>query len=168
MATFYNQGRTVPELPRLTSTGMVNDDLLIIQSQASNSTKSSTLTEFSKKSAAIITSLDNLIFRGPNNKFVGSIRNFEADAYSIINVDIPNVLKRLRVTDYLEVGFNPSVSTQLQIYSNIVSINQSSGGSIAAQGNGNGSFISLSSYGGGLSLTDTPLIGSQITASYTP
>ena len=168
MATFSNQGRTVPELPRLNSSGMSNDDLLIIQSQSSNSTKSSTLTEFSKKSADIITSLNNLNFKGPNNKFVGSIRNYEADSYSVINSNVPNLLKRLSVTDYLEIGYNPSVSTQLQIYSNVIQINQFAGGSITAQGNGNSSTISLLSYRGGLYLTDTPLIGSQITASYSP
>ena len=39
MAIVSNQGRTVPELPTLTSGNIGNNDYLIIQSVSSNSTK---------------------------------------------------------------------------------------------------------------------------------
>lgn len=168
MATLSNQGRTVPELPSLSSGNISNSDFLIIQNVASNSTKKSTVSDFCQKSADIITKFDNLNFTGPNNKFVGSITNYAADSYSIITQNVPNLLRRLKVTDYLEIGYNPTVATQLDIYSSIINVDQTVGTGISFTGNGTNSSINILNYPAGITLGNTPFSAEQITASYTP
>ena len=72
MAIVSNQGRTVPELPTLTSGNIGNDDYLIIQSVSSNSTKKSTVNSFVQKTGDLLTSFNGLNFVGPNNTYTGS------------------------------------------------------------------------------------------------
>lgn len=167
MAIVSNQGRTVPELPTLSAGGIGNNDYLIIQNVSSNSTKKSTVNSFVQKTGTLLTSFNNLNFSGPNNTYTGSFRSFESDNYSIISQKIPNVFKRAIVSDFLNIGYNPSVPTFLGIYAKTIDINQSigGGGNITFTGNSIDSEISILDYPGGLILDNTPLNIQQITAS---
>ena len=167
MAIVSNQGRTVPELPTLSAGGIGNNDYLIIQNVSSNSTKKSTVNSFVQKTGTLLTSFNNLNFSGPNNTYTGSFRSFESDNYSIISQKIPNVFKRAVVSDFLNIGYNPSVPTFLGIYAKTIDINQSigGGGNITFTGNSIDSEISILDYPGGLILDNTPLNIQQITAS---
>ena len=167
MAIVSNQGRTVPELPTLSAGGIGNNDYLIIQNVSSNSTKKSTVNSFVQKTGTLLTSFNNLNFSGPNNTYTGSFRSFESDNYSIISQKIPNVFKRAVVSDFLNIGYNPSAPTFLGIYAKTIDINQSigGGGNITFTGNSIDSEISILDYPGGLILDNTPLNIQQITAS---
>ena len=167
MAIVSNQGRTVPELPTLSAGGIGNNDYLIIQNVSSNSTKKSTVNSFVQKTGTLLTSFNNLNFSGPNNTYTGSFRSFESDNYSIISQKIPNVFKRAVVSDFLNIGYNPSAPTFLGIYAKTIDINQSigGGGNITFTGNSIDSEISILDYPGGLILDNTPLSIQQITAS---
>lgn len=167
MAIVSNQGRTVPELPTLSAGGIGNNDYLIIQNVSSNSTKKSTVNSFVQKTGTLLTSFNNLNFSGPNNTYTGSFRSFESDNYSIISQKIPNVFKRAIVSDFLNIGYNPSAPTFLGIYAKTIDINQSigGGGNITFTGNSIDSEINILDYPGGLILDNTPLNIQQITAS---
>lgn len=163
MPILYNQGRTIPELPSLNSGNISNSDYLLIQNVASNSTKKSTVSEFAVKSATLISAINNLKFTGPNNQFTGSIRNTDGDNYSSFGTSVPNILKRLKVTDYLEVG-SVTKTTSCAIYTSIFSIDQSAGGNISIIGASNSDII-INNYPIGLNLLNTPLYGESITAT---
>ena len=147
MAIVSNQGRTVPELPTLTSGNIGNNDYLIIQNVSSNSTKKSTVNSFVQKTGDLLTTFNSLNFVGPNNTYTGSFRSFESDNYSVISQKVPNIFKRAIVSDYLTIGFNPSAPTFLGIYAKTIDVNQATGG------------------GGNISFTGNAL-SSQITNSF--
>lgn len=167
MAIVSNQGRTVPELPTLTSGNIGNNDYLIIQNVSSNSTKKSTVNNFVTKTGDLLTTFNNLNFVGPNNTYTGSFRSFEGDNYSVISQKVPNVFKRAIVSDYLTIGFNPSAPTFLGIYAKTIDVNQATGGggNITFTGNGLSSQITILDYPNGLVLENTPFKIEQITAS---
>jgi len=167
MAIVSNQGRTVPELPTLTSGNIGDNDYLIIQSVSSNSTKKSTVNSFVQKTGNLLTSFNGLNFTGPNNTYTGSFRSFESDNYSVISQKVPNVFKRAIVSDYLTIGYNPSAPTFLGIYAKTIDVNQSlgGGGNISFTGNSINSQISIFDYSNGLILENTPFKLEQITAS---
>lgn len=167
MAIVSNQGRTVPELPTLTSGNIGNNDYLIIQNVSSNSTKKTTVTNFVQKTGDLLTSFNGLNFTGPNNTYSGSFRSFEGDNYSVISQKVPNVFKRAIVSDYLTIGYNPSAPTFLGIYAKTIDVNQSvgGGGNITFTGNGLSSQITILDYPNGLVLENTPFKIEQITAS---
>ena len=167
MAIVSNQGRTVPELPTLTSGNIGNDDYLIIQSVSSNSTKKSTVNSFVQKTGDLLTSFNGLNFVGPNNTYTGSFRSFESDNYSVISQKVPNLFKRAIVSDYLTIGYNPSVPTFLGIYAKTIDVNQAlgGGGNITFTGNSINSEITILDYPNGLILENTPFKLEQITAS---
>ena len=167
MAIVSNQGRTVPELPTLTSGNIGNDDYLIIQSVSSNSTKKSTVNSFVQKTGDLLTSFNGLNFAGPNNTYTGSFRSFESDNYSVISQKVPNLFKRAIVSDYLTIGYNPSVPTFLGIYAKTIDVNQAlgGGGNITFTGNGINSQVVFLDYPSGLVLENTPIKLEQITAS---
>ena len=167
MAIVSNQGRTVPELPTLTSGNIGDNDYLIIQSVSSNSTKKSTVNSFVQKTGDLLTSFDSLNFTGPNNRYIGSFRSFEGDNYSVISQNVPNVFKRAIVSDYLTIGYNPSAPPFLGIYAKTIDVNQSlgGGGNITFTGNSINSQITMLDYSNGLVLENTPFKLEQITAS---
>jgi hypothetical protein len=167
MAIVSNQGRTVPELPTLTSGNIGDNDYLIIQSVSSNSTKKSTVNSFVQKTGDLLTSFNSLNFTGPNNTYTGSFRSFESDNYSVISQKVPNVFKRSIVSDYLTIGYNPSAPTFLGIYAKTIDVNQSvgGGGNISFTGNALSSQITILDYPNGLNLENTPFKIEQITAS---
>jgi len=167
MAIVSNQGRTVPELPTLTSGNIGDNDYLIIQSVSSNSTKKSTVNSFVQKTGNLLTSFNGLNFTGPNNTYTGSFRSFESDNYSVISQKVPNVFKRAIVSDYLTIGYNPSAPTFLGIYAKTIDVNQSlgGGGNITFTGNSINSEIKILDYPNGLILENTPFKLEQITAS---
>jgi len=167
MAIVSNQGRTVPELPTLTSGNIGDNDYLIIQSVSSNSTKKSTVNSFVQKTGDLLTSFNSLNFTGPNNTYTGSFRSFESDNYSVISQKVPNVFKRAIVSDYLTIGYNPSAPTFLGIYAKTIDVNQSlgGGGNITFTGNSINSEIKILDYPNGLILENTPFKLEQITAS---
>jgi len=167
MAIVSNQGRTVPELPTLTSGNIGNNDYLIIQSVSSNSTKKSTVNSFVQKTGDLLTSFNSLNFTGPNNTYTGSFRSFESDNYSVISQTVPNVFKRAIVSDYLTIGYNPSAPTFLGIYAKTIDVNQAlgGGGNITFTGNSINSEIIILDYPNGLKLENTPFKLEQITAS---
>lgn len=104
MAILSNQGRTIPELPALSAANIGNNDVLLIQNIATNSTKKTTVSDFSTKTATLLASTNYLNFGGPNNSYTGSLRSVESDIYTVPDQGIPNVLKRLYVTDYSIFG----------------------------------------------------------------
>ena len=167
MAIVSNQGRTVPELPTLTSGNIGNDDYLIIQSVSSNSTKKSTVNNFVQKTANLLTTFEGLNFTGPNNTYTGSFRSFESDNYSVISQKVPNLFRRAIVSDYLNIGFNPTAPTFLGIYAKTIDVNQAlgGGGNITFTGNGINSQVVFLDYPSGLVLENTPFKLEQITAS---
>jgi hypothetical protein len=167
MAIVSNQGRTVPELPTLTSGNIGDNDYLIIQSVSSNSTKKSTVYSFVQKTGDLLTSFNGLNFVGPNNTYTGSFRSFESDNYSVISQKVPNVFKRAIVSDYLTIGYNPSAPTFLGIYAKTIDVNQAlgGGGNITFTGNSINSQIIILDYPSGLNLENTPFKLEQITAS---
>jgi len=167
MAIVSNQGRTVPELPTLTSGNIGDNDYLIIQSVSSNSTKKSTVNSFVQKTGNLLTSFNGLNFTGPNNTYTGSFRSFESDNYSVISQKVPNVFKRAIVSDYLTIGYNPSAPTFLGIYAKTIDVNQAlgGGGNITFTGNSINSEITILDYPNGLILENTPFKLEQITAS---
>jgi len=167
MAIVSNQGRTVPELPTLTSGNIGNNDYLIIQSVSSNSTKKSTVNNFVQKTANLLTTFEGLNFTGPNNTYTGSFRSFESDNYSVISQKVPNLFRRAIVSDYLNIGFNPTAPTFLGIYAKTIDVNQAlgGGGNITFTGNGINSQVVFLDYPSGLVLENTPIKLEQITAS---
>ena len=167
MAIVSNQGRTVPELPTLTSGNIGNNDYLIIQNVSSNSTKKSTVNSFVQKTGDLLTTFNSLNFVGPNNTYTGSFRSFESDNYSVISQKVPNIFKRAIVSDYLTIGFNPSAPTFLGIYAKTIDVNQATGGggNISFTGNALSSQITILDYPNGLNLENTPFKIEQITAS---
>ncbi len=167
MAIVSNQGRTVPELPTLTSGNIGNNDYLIIQNVSSNSTKKSTVNNFVQKTGDLLTTFNSLNFVGPNNTYTGSFRSFESDNYSVISQKVPNLFKRAIVSDYLTIGYNPSAPTFLGIYAKTIDVNQSvgGGGNITFTGNSLSSQITILDYPNGLNLENTPFKIEQITAS---
>lgn len=167
MAIVSNQGRTVPELPTLTSGNIGNNDYLIIQNVSSNSTKKSTVNNFVQKTGDLLTTFNSLNFVGPNNTYTGSFRSFESDNYSVISQKVPNIFKRAIVSDYLTIGFNPSAPTFLGIYAKTIDVNQATGGggNISFTGNALSSQITILDYPNGLNLENTPFKIEQITAS---
>jgi hypothetical protein len=167
MAIVSNQGRTVPELPTLTSGNIGNNDYLIIQNVSSNSTKKSTVNSFVQKTGDLLTTFNSLNFVGPNNTYTGSFRSFESDNYSVISQKVPNIFKRAIVSDYLTIGFNPSAPTFLGIYAKTIDVNQAlgGGGNITFTGNSINSQITILDYPNGLNLENTPFKIEQITAS---
>lgn len=167
MAIVSNQGRTVPELPTLTSGNIGNNDYLIIQNVSSNSTKKSTVNSFVQKTGDLLTSFNSLNFVGPNNTYTGSFRSFESDNYSVISQKVPNLFKRAIVSDYLTIGYNPSAPTFLGIYAKTIDVNQATGGggNISFTGNALSSQITILDYPNGLNLENTPFKIEQITAS---
>lgn len=167
MAIVSNQGRTVPELPTLTSGNIGDNDYLIIQSVSSNSTKKSTVNSFVQKTGNLLTSFNGLNFTGQNNTYTGSFRSFENDNYSVISQKVPNLFKRAIVSDYLTIGYNPTAPTFLGIYAKTIDVNQSlgGGGNITFTGNSINSQIQILDYPSGLSLENTPFKLEQITAS---
>jgi hypothetical protein len=167
MAIVSNQGRTVPELPILTSGNIGNNDYLIIQNVSSNSTKKSTVNSFVQKTGDLLTTFNSLNFVGPNNTYTGSFRSFESDNYSVISQKVPNIFKRAIVSDYLTIGFNPSAPTFLGIYAKTIDVNQATGGggNISFTGNALSSQITILDYPNGLNLENTPFKIEQITAS---
>jgi hypothetical protein len=167
MAIVSNQGRTVPELPTLTSGNIGNNDYLIIQNVSSNSTKKSTVNNFVQKTGDLLTTFNSLNFVGPNNTYTGSFRSFESDNYSVISQKVPNLFKRAIVSDYLTIGYNPSAPTFLGIYAKTIDVNQSvgGGGNISFTGNALSSQITILDYPNGLNLENTPFKIEQITAS---
>ncbi len=167
MAIVSNQGRTVPELPTLTSGNIGDNDYLIIQSVSSNSTKKSTVNSFVQKTGDLLTSFNSLNFTGPNNTYTGSFRSFESDNYSVISQNVPNLFKRAIVSDYLTIGYNPSAPTFLGIYAKTIDVNQAlgGGGNITFTGNSINSQIQILDYPSGLNLENTPFKLEQITAS---
>lgn len=165
MPILSNQGRTIPELPALTSANIGNNDFLIIQNLSSNSTKRTTVNQFAVKEASLITGFDRLNFIGPNNHFTGSIRNFESDVYSVISVGVPNILKRLILTDYISIGKNPGVNTQLNVYANTVQFDQSGGGNTTFIGNNTNSEIIILNYPNGINISNAPILADKITST---
>ena len=167
MAIVSNQGRTVPELPTLTSGNIGNNDYLIIQNVSSNSTKKSTVNNFVQKTGDLLTTFNSLNFVGPNNTYTGSFRSFESDNYSVISQKVPNLFKRAIVSDYLTIGYNPSAPTFLGIYAKTIDVNQATGGggNISFTGNALSSQITILDYPNGLNLENTPFKIEQITAS---
>jgi len=167
MPILSNQGRTVPELPALTSGNIGNSDFLIIQNVASNSTKKSTITDFCTKAASIITKLNDLDFTGNNNSFTGSINNLD-DPYSILTDGIPNIIKRIKVLNYIELGENSSVNSGFTSYLNDFTVNQTQkGGNTTVQFLGNGdalSKIDIKDYPDGLNMINTPLSAESISS----
>lgn len=169
MAILSNQGRTVIELPTLTYENIGNNDYLIIQNISSNSTKKSNITNFVQKTATVMTGLNDLNFTGQTNKYTGSFRSVESDNYSIIGDKIPNIFKRLLISDYLSIGYNTSAPTFLGVYSKTIEVNQSAGGgSITFTGNSSVSDFNVINYSNGLNLINTPLNVVSITASGIP
>jgi hypothetical protein len=167
MAIVSNQGRTVPELPKLTVGDIGNNDFLIIQNISSNSTKIATVSNFVQKSVNLFTNYNNLNFVGPNNTYSGSFRSFESDNYSLISDKIPNLFKRARITDYLQIGYNPSVASFLGVYAKTIEFNQGlgGGGNITFTGNSGTSTFAISDYTSGVILDNSPLVSQEITAS---
>jgi len=168
MAILSNQGKTIPELQFMSSTDLNSSDLLIIQDVSSNSTKRTSISNFVIKSADLFTGFNNLKFNGPNNQFTGSIRNFEADNYSSITARVPNILRRLRVLDFLEIGGNTSVNSFLNIYSKNINFTQTSGGSVLFEGDASSSTLDVVNYKGGVTHVNSPLTVDDITATADP
>lgn len=166
MAILTNQGRTVPELPSLNATTIGTYDLLIIQNIQSNSTKQSTISEFVKKSAELFTGFNGLKFTGPNNQYTGSIRNVDTDSYSVVTQGVPNILKRLEVTDYVKIGYNLGAPTTFNVYAKNITFDQGTGGggNITFIGNYTTSTYFIQDYSSGVYLINSPLIGENITA----
>lgn len=168
MPILSNQGRTVPELPSISSADISNNDLLIIQNLASNSTKRSSVYNFCTKAADVITKFNNLKFSGTNNSFTGSINNV-IDVYSVLEDGIPNIVKRLKVLNYIELGKNSSENSGFKSYVNDFIINQTQKGgnpTIQLLGNGGGtSNITIQNYPGGLNVVNTPLTAETIFAN---
>lgn len=167
MPILSNQGRTVPELPSISPGDIGNSDLLIIQNIASNSTKRSSVLDFCVKSANLITSFNNLKFSGAGNSFTGSLNN-TSDAFSIISAGIPNVARRFKLLNYLEIGESNSNPSALIANVNEFLIDQSSKSSTttAFYGNSFNSQFIIQGYPSGLSInSNTPVTAGQITAT---
>lgn len=167
MAILSNQGRTIPELPGLNASTIGTYDLLLIQNLESRSTKQTPVSEFVKKSAEILTLIDNLKFRGPNNQFTGSIRSVESDSYSIISNGVPNVLKRAIISDYCSIGYNLGATTTFDVYAKSITFDQGSGGggNLTFLGNYSDSTFLINGYTGGIFIVNSDLTGENIIAS---
>jgi len=158
MPILSNQGRTVPELPSISSTNIDNSDLLIIQNLSSNSTKRSSVLDFCTKASSVITKFDNLKFTGINNSFTGSILHYQ-DAFSNLSVGVPNILRRLKTVNYLQIGENSSESSGLTAYTTnfIIDQTQKSGTTLLINGNGTNSTFTIQNYPSGLNIVNTPV-----------
>lgn len=168
MAILSNQGKTIPELQFMSSGDLNSSDLLIIQDVSSNATKRTSISNFVIKSAELFTGFNNLKFNGPNNQFTGSIRNFEADNYSVIGSNIPNILRRLRVLDFIEIGGNTTVNSSMNVFSKNVNFLQSGGGSVFYEGDNSASTLDIVNYAGGVTFVNSPLSVDSITATLDP